>query len=197
MADNATMLTLKGVTILYPRLHTPSKPHGADEDAPETYSGLFLVDPAEKAKIDAAIDAAIADRWGNKPPANLKMPYRDGDEKDLRTGDFVKKPDFYRGKLVVSANSYKQPTLWWGPQKVMPSEDEMYSGLVCAVSLNASAYDATVSKGVKFYLNGVWVTGKGKKIETGVDGAQELGKLADDLQFDGDMADDVDMALAS
>ncbi len=130
-------------------------------------------DPAV-ANLRKAVDAAIADKWGSKPPKTLRFPVRDGDEK-AHDGTYLKTDEMYRGAYYINASSTRKPMAVWGKEKRQITPEDQLDGRKAVVLLSAFAYDATVNSGVSLGLDGVWVIGRG--IEIGM-GAMTAGRLS-------------------
>lgn len=122
----------------------------------------------------AAFNAAT-EKWGDKTkwPKQLRMPFRDGDEKSDLMG--------YEGTIFVSASSKQKPQVV-GNKKVdgqfpqLSKEDEQfYAGCYARATLIAFAYDKAGNKGVSFSLQNV------QKLK---DGEQFSGRKNADDEFD-------------
>lgn len=97
----------------------------------------------------AALNAA-AEKWGAdraKWPKNLRLPFRDGNEKSEMQG--------YAEHVFVSASSKMQPGLV--DEKLLPilNEKDFYPGCYARAELIAFAYDKAGNKGVSFSLQNV------------------------------------------
>lgn len=122
----------------------------ANEQGQKFYSACILVpkkDKKTKAKIDAAIAAAITDKWGTKKPKGLKLPLRDGDEE--------KDDEAFEGMLFFNCKSKKQPGLLDASREEILDEDEVYSGAWGKVSVGFYAYERPDGKGVAVGLNAI------------------------------------------
>lgn len=114
---------------------------------------LFAKNTDLKAMKQVAFNAAI-EKFGPKEkwPKNLRMPFRDGDEK----GDLMG----YPGSIFVSASSKLQPDVV-GNKKVdgkfprLQSEAEFYAGCFARATLIAFAYSKMGNVGVSFSLQNV------------------------------------------
>jgi hypothetical protein len=122
----------------------------------------------------AAFNAAT-EKWGDKTkwPKQLRMPFRDGDEKSDLMG--------YEGTIFVSASSKQKPQVV-GNKKIdgqfpqLTKEDEQfYAGCYARATLIAFAYDKAGNKGVSFSLQNV------QKLK---DGEQFSGRKNADDEFD-------------
>jgi hypothetical protein len=126
------------------------EPRAMDEDKKPSYSVVMLFDKStDLSPLKRAAEAAIAKKWGNKRPSNLRLPFRDAGEK---AGEYE---GFKKGMTFVTARSYDKPQLV--DQDVNPITDkkEFYSGCYAWATVVAGAYDNAGNKGVAFYLNNV------------------------------------------
>ncbi len=96
----------------------------------------------------AAFNAATA-MWGPKEnwPKNLRMPFRDGDEKADTMG--------YAGHIFVTASSKNQPGLVDQSLTPILNEKDFYAGCYARAEVAAFAYDKMGNKGVGFALMNV------------------------------------------
>lgn len=139
----------------FPWLFEPQPPMEGSQGEPK-YSVVMLFDeaarktPEFKAMKDLA-NAAIREKWGDKPPSNLRNPFRDGSEKSELDG--------YEGMVFVSASSKMQPGVVNGRlQRIISKEvdpDGFYAGCYARATVTAYAYDKAGNKGVAFGLQNV------------------------------------------
>jgi hypothetical protein len=103
----------------------------------------------------AAFNAAV-EKWGTKDkwPKNLRLPFRDGNEKADMEG--------YKDTTFVSATSKQQPGLVNKAVEEIISEAEFYPGCYARATLIAFAYDQKGNKGVSFSLQNVQKIRDGK-----------------------------------
>lgn len=150
--------------------------HSGFEGQEPKYSCVFLYPKNTDLKElkRAAFNAAI-EKWGprEKWPKNLRLPFRDGDEKTDLAG--------YEGHIFVSASSKQKPQVV-GNKKVdgafprIEKEDEtFYAGCYARATLIAFAYDKMGNKGVSFSLQNI------QKLR---DGEQFSGRRNADDEFD-------------
>lgn len=121
-----------------------------DEDGKKFYKACLLIPKKDKVtlkKIEAAVAAAIAAKWGDKKPKGLKLPLRDGDEdKDA--------PEF-ENMFFLNCKSAKKPGLLDASREEILDEEEVYSGAWGKVSINFYAYERPDGKGVAVGLNAI------------------------------------------
>lgn len=146
----ATQITTGEVRISYEHLLKPYSMDGKEENA--KYSCTLLIpktDIATKQRIDAAIQAAIAEgvagKWGGARPAQPPIPVWDGD--GVRQNGEKFGPEC-AGCWVINASS-KQP------QEIVdvninPIFDatQIYSGMFARVVINFFAYNSNGKRGV-------------------------------------------------
>lgn len=145
--------------VSFPAVLTPK----AFEDQEPKYSLVMLYDkktdlskPAtNKAgeplsmSMKQAVFNAATEKWGPKEkwPKNLRLPFRDGDEKSDTPG--------YAGMIFVSASSKQQPGLVNAQRQPILNERDFYAGCYARAELIAFAYEKMGNKGVSFSLQNV------------------------------------------
>lgn len=133
----------------------------AFENQEAKYSLVMLFDSDTDLKpLKRAAMNAIVEKWGAdkaKWPKNLRMPFRDGDEKEF---------EGYKGKTFVSASSKTRPGLVDAKVQPIITEEQFYAGCWARAEVIAFAYDTMGNKGVSFSL-------------------QNIQKLRDDTAFSG------------
>lgn len=122
----------------------------------EKYSICLLIDKKDKAtlsKIKVAIEAAkkqgIADKWGGKLPANLKLPLRDGD------AERADEAEEYTGMFFLNANSNQKPGIVDENLNEILDPTEVYSGCYGRASINFFPFNSNGNKGIAVGLNNV------------------------------------------
>jgi hypothetical protein len=122
----------------------------------EKFSICLLIPKSDKetlTKIKAAIEAAkkqgIADKWGGKLPAGLKMPLRDGD------AERAEEAEEYEGMYFLNANSNQKPGIIDGFKNEILDQTEVYSGCYGRASINFFPYNSNGSKGIAVGLNNI------------------------------------------
>lgn len=99
------------------------------------------------AKIKAEINQAIAEKWGAKKPANLRMPFRDQGEKTF--------DGYEAGAVWFNASSKQKPGLVDANNNDIIDETAFYSGCYARATLRVYAYDASGNRGVGIGLQNV------------------------------------------
>jgi hypothetical protein len=127
------------------------------EDQPPKFSIVMLFPKnVDLKELKRAVFNAATEKWGAKEkwPKNLRMPFRDGEEKSDLQG--------YAGHTFVSASSKasNQPQVI-GNKKIdgqfprLTNEAEFYAGCYARATLIAFAYEKMGNKGVSFSLQNV------------------------------------------
>lgn len=150
--------------------------HSGFEGQEAKYSIVMLFPKKTDLKeLKRAAFNAATEKWGAKEkwPKTMRMPFRDGDEKQDLAG--------YEGCYFVSASSKQKPQIV-SNKKVdgafprIEKEDELfYAGCYARATLIAFAYDKMGNKGISFSLQNV------QKIK---DGEQFSGRRNADDEFD-------------
>ena len=131
----------------FPALFKPAKPMSEGQEGKYQCELIFPKD-TDLSELQRCVDQAIEDKWGNKPPAKLRLPFRDGSERNS---------DGYENSIFFSCRTSDKPGVVIGPNRepcLDPSE--VYGGCYVRVSVTAFGYDMTTNKGVAFALNNVW-----------------------------------------
>lgn len=130
--------------------------HSGFEGQEEKYSIVMLFPKSTDLKElkRAAFNAAV-EKWGPKDkwPKNLRMPFRDGDEKQDLAG--------YEGTIFASASSKQKPQVVSNKKvdgqfpRIEKSDETFYAGCYARATLIAFSYDKAGNKGVSFSLQNV------------------------------------------
>lgn len=122
------------------------------------------VEKLEKAILEAAKEKFASKIKGDKIPASLKTPLRDG---DIEREDY---PEIYGGKLFANANSKRRPLVINADKTPLTIDDSdvIYSGCYANVSVNTYPFDISGNKGVALGLNGLQFAGHGEPLSSGV-----------------------------
>jgi hypothetical protein len=122
----------------------------------------------------AAFNAAT-EKWGEKTkwPKNIRMPFRDGDEKSDLAG--------YEDTIFVTASSKQKPQVVSNKKvddqfpRIEKEDETFYAGCYARATLIAFAYDKAGNKGISFSLQNI------QKLK---DGEQFSGRKNADDEFD-------------
>lgn len=133
-----------------------------------------------------AVFNAATEKWGPKEkwPKNLRLPFRDGNEKTDLSG--------YAGHIFVSASSKQKPQVVSNKKidgqfpRLEKEDEQFYAGCYARATLIAFAYDKMGNKGVSFSL---------QNVQKAKDGEQFSGRKNADDEFD-DVSDGSDDAAS-
>lgn len=128
------------------------------------------------AAIKAATTAAIKEKWGTKPPKNLKLPLRDGDQER-------EEPEF-EDHMFVNANSSRKPGVVDQDLTMLTNDDEFYSGCTARATVTFFAFDRPESKGVGVGLNNVQKLSDGERLDGGVKAEDDFESVDVDVDLD-------------
>lgn len=169
----------------FPNLFKPSKPKDAPDTQELKYSATLLFKKGEDLSVlKAAAKAAIKDKWGDKPPKNLRTPFRDQGEKEYE--------GYEEGAIFISTTSKKRPGVVNARVERIEDEDEIYPGCYVYATVRAFAYDRSGNKGVSFGLQNIQKVKDGEPLGgrvapehdfeaiEGEDGGDDLDSLLDD-----------------
>jgi len=145
-------VTIKNpVRLSYTNLLTP---RAQDDSKPDvlTFSTAILIPKSDTATIDAikaavkeALEEGVVKKWGNKRPAGLKNPLRDGDAD--RPDD-----DVYAGHYFINAKGPRggkeRPILLDKRGEETTDAEVIYSGVEAQVSLQFYPFDVSGNRGV-------------------------------------------------
>ncbi|MCF2674617.1 DUF2815 family protein [Fusobacterium varium] len=145
---------LSYVNVFKPRLGVNGQPgkYGVTILIPKT-------DTATKARIDAAIKAAIeqavTSKWNGQKPAKIAEVLHDGD--GGRPSDGLPYGEECKGHWVLNASAGLEYPPKVFDKKVQPiiDQSEVYSGIYGIASINFYGYLANGKKGVSAGLNGI------------------------------------------
>jgi hypothetical protein len=143
-APNPCKVLTETFRVSFPHL---DKPHAMEEGGTPKFGLAMLFDKTSPGleKLRAACKAAVAKKWGDKPPKGLRTPLRDGNEKDY---------DGYKDMIYVSASSTDQPGIVDQTKNALDPR-KVYAGCFARATVVAFAYDKAGNKGVAFALHNV------------------------------------------
>lgn len=113
--------------------------------------------------IKAAAKEAIKAKWGDKVPAKIRNPLRDGDT-ELKSDGVTPLGEEYKGHWFMNVKATKKPGLIDANGNELIGPDDIGSGDYGRVSANAYAYDQAGNRGVAFGLNNVLLLEKGTSL---------------------------------
>ncbi|NFN80269.1 DUF2815 family protein [Clostridium botulinum] len=130
------------------------EPHAMNEGQEAKYSVSVIIPKTDTETLKAIKEATDqskkdgAPKWGNKIPANLKTPLRDGDVE--REDD-----EAYKGCYFLNASSKNKPGVVDANVQPVLDATEVYSGCYARLTLNFYAYNASGNKGVAAGLGNI------------------------------------------
>ena len=141
--------------ISYPSVFQPDAMNETDEK--KFRITLIFPEGADLSEMKAAAKKAAAEKWGDKIPKGIRLPFRDCAEKDGSAG--------YSSGGTFSAFSHKVRPKVVGPNpefEITEESGDLYAGCLGRVAYRAFAYDVAGNKGVAFSLLSVQKTGDGE-----------------------------------
>lgn len=124
------------------------KPHAAFEGQEAKFSlTMLFTKNTDLSQLKRAAQTAIIEKWGadkTKWPKNLRMPFRDGNEKQDLQG--------YENTIYVTTSSKMKPGIVDNQLNKIEDETVFYAGCYARATLIAFAYDKAGNKGVSFSL---------------------------------------------
>lgn len=129
--------------VSFPHVFKAQKP--MNEGAEPKY-GISMLFPkgADLSKLKAIAKEAIQEKWGDKPPKNLRSPFRDQGEKEYS--------GYEEGAIFVNATSKMKPGIVDRNREDIISEEDFYAGCYARATIRAFAYDVSGNRGVGFGL---------------------------------------------
>ena len=116
-------------------------------------------DTATLSAMKAAAKEALAAKFGDKVPKNVRNPLRDGDTETKNDGSPLGKE--YAGHFFCNVKSTSKPGAIDTHGNDLIGSDDIVSGDYVRVSLNAYAYSQAGNNGVSFGLNNILLVRKG------------------------------------
>lgn len=180
MYTDSTKVIIRVAKMLYPNVFKSKSFRGEDPK----YSARILIpklDDITVKKIKTAIqeayknnESALKGNEQNVPPIEkLKLPLHDGDKE--KPGD-----KNYSNTYFINANSRNAPEIIDKNKNPITDENEIYSGVICAVSLRFFAYNVNGNKGIGCSLGNIMKVKDGERISTRISAADDFANLDDD-----------------
>jgi len=119
-------------------------------------------DTATLAALKAAAKEALAAKFGDKIPKNVRNPLRDGDTETKTDGSPLGRE--YAGHFFCNVKSTSKPGAIDTHGNDLIGNDDIVSGDYIRVSLNAYAYSQAGNNGVSFGLNNILLVRKGEPL---------------------------------
>lgn len=119
-------------------------------------------DTATLSAMKAAAKEALAAKFGDKIPKNVRNPLRDGDTETKTDGSPLGRE--YQGHYFCNVKSTSKPGAIDTHGNDLIGSDDIVSGDFVRVSLNAYAYSQAGNNGVSFGLNNILLVKKGQPL---------------------------------
>ena len=152
MATNATLTPIGTLSFLNIKEARPVVEGGTPR-----FSVNIIFDEAaqrtpEFAKLQEAIANCISDKWGKKVPANLRMPLRDGGEKE---GTYA---GYRKGTIFI--NPWSKTSFGVVDRRKHDIIDlgSLYAGMLGRANVRPFAYDTGSNKGVGLLIDSLQIT---------------------------------------
>lgn len=133
--------------VSFPAVFKPKRQKGDATSEPKYGLTMLFPKGADLSKLKAAAQEAVKEKWGDKPPKNLRSPFRDQGDRELE--------GYVEGCVFINASSLQKPGLVDRQRQDIIDETEFYPGCYARATLRAFAYDNNGNKGVAFGLNNV------------------------------------------
>lgn len=171
----ATKVVIGEVRMAYPHLFEPWKPEASEGAAKYGFTILIpksatkIVEQVKNAIKEAYTDA-VPSRWGNKKPAQWFNPLQDG---DAPKKDGESRGEEFKGHWFINAKSSSRPGVVDARRQPILSDEEVYGGCYCYVSIAFAGYNNSGSFGISCFLNNVMKTRDGEHLGAGKTTAEE------------------------
>jgi hypothetical protein len=132
---------------------------------------LLFAAGADLSALKAAAKEAVVAKWGNKPPKNLRTPFRDGNEKEL---------DGYKDTIYLRVTCKTKPGVVDASVQPILDEAEIYPGCYVRASVSCYAYEKSGNVGVSFGLNNIQKVKDGERFDGKSRAEDEFGAVDED-----------------
>lgn len=179
--DTKQKVRLKKVRLSFPVLF---KPKAFSDGGEPKFSANFLLhkvrDKKQIVAIEAAIEAAIADKWPKGRPKGLKVGLHEASEKDY---DGYDEDHLY----VSTATPKRVPVVGRKLEPLVEADGKPYAGCWVNATVRAWAQDNQYGKRINFELQAVQFDSDGEAFGGGapVDADEEFDELDDEDEDDG------------
>tara|TARA_R110000824_G_scaffold21496_5_gene80062 strand:+ start:5908 stop:6429 length:522 start_codon:yes stop_codon:yes gene_type:complete len=127
--------------------------------APAKYSTMIVFKPGtDISSIEALVEAAKIEKFGDKVPSNFRGPIRDGSEKSHLGGAFVE------GAKFLTAKSKFVPGVVDANLGAIIDPSEVYPGVEARIQISAFAYSFNGNAGVSFSLSNLQKVRDGERL---------------------------------
>lgn len=134
-------------------------------DQDPKFSGVLIFPKdADLTALKSAVQTAKQEKWGERAPANLRFPLRDGAEKVKDDGTPM--AGFGDSFYFITSSSQRKPQLLDNMNNEITDEEAItkmfYPGCYVRAILRAFTYDVSGNRGVSLGLNAVQFVGHGE-----------------------------------
>lgn len=133
--------------LCFPSVFAP-RAFGAGKPKYSAVLNFGKIDPKLLAPLKEAARKAVFDKWGAKPPSNLRNPFRDGADKEHLDG-------FTPGDVYITVSSEQAPGIVDRNVQPIIDQRDLYPGVWVKASVRAFCYDQQGNKGVSFGLRNI------------------------------------------
>ena len=143
--SNGNILTPE-FRVSFPNVFRPQKPM---QQGGEPKYGIVCLFPkdADLKELKKAAQAVVKEKWGDKPPKNLRSPFRDQGEREYE--------GYEEGCIFFTATSKQKPGLVDADVQDIIDETEFYAGCYARASVRFFTYDVNGNRGVGVGLQNV------------------------------------------
>ncbi len=148
------------------------------------YQVTMLFDDKKDAEgIRAAIKKELAEEFGDKVPANITMPFKDGNDVVDNDGNVR---EGYADKIVLKATSKYKPVIIDQKRKAIDSADadRFQSGDYALAQVLCRTWEFAGKQGVKVYLKAIQLVKQGERFGGGGTDLSAFGDLPTDNSDD-------------
>lgn len=157
------------VTLSFPRLKELEDPMGNGTPKISTKVLVPKDDADTISKLKASVEQAKQEKWGDRAPANIRSPFKDGDRNGAR--------DEEHGNIVFNTSSRRLvPIVDRDNIPLSPDQydEKVYGGAHARLALRPYAYDVNGNRGIALGLTMVQVQPGGERIGGGGPSAESL-----------------------
>jgi len=146
------------------------------QNQPPKFSVQMLFDKkADLSPLKKVVQIAIKEKWGDKAPKGITLPFKDGNDKEL---------DGYEDKIVVSAASKYKPQVVDQKREQIEAQDEFYAGCFARAAIVAYAWElkegkAVLKRGVSFNLESLQKLSDGEPFVKRADVTEDFDEVDD------------------
>lgn len=147
------------------------------QNQPPKFSIQMLFDKkTDLTALKKVVNLAIKEKWGDKAPKGITLPFKDGNDKEL---------DGYEDKIVVSAASKFKPQVVDQKVEQIEAQDDFYAGCYARAAIAAYAWElkegkAVLKRGVSFNLESVQKLSDGERFVKRSEASDDFDEVEDD-----------------